>query len=205
MTFNQSIKGVLNPTKAYFMFRCELNSIDCEASWKLKQTSLGYCLAMDTNQVYHEKVKTLQKMKHAGGDGKFHFPRKKRFSLFGDNIRENIQDALKKLETIPKAHEINSLNVVIGYNKSDNTFGWNGFDNALHMHFLDKDDKFLGTQRRLSLQPSLNPSITFTQKMVKKLGTPFTECNSDPSYTERNCQIYEYMAKVLDKCDCYPR
>ena len=129
----------------------------------------------------------------------------KRFSLFGDNIRENIQDALKKLETIPKAHEINSLNVVIGYNKSDNTFGWNGFDNALHMHFLDKDDKFLGTQRRLSLQPSLNPSITFTQKMIKKLGTPFTECNSDPSYTERNCQIYEYMAKVLDKCDCYPR
>ena len=34
------------------------------------------------------------------------------------------------------AHTIKTLELTIGYNKSDATFGWKGFDNALTLYYL---------------------------------------------------------------------
>ena len=34
------------------------------------------------------------------------------------------------------AHTIKTLELTIGYNKSDATFGWKGFDNSLTLYYL---------------------------------------------------------------------
>ena len=39
------------------MFRCEMEgSIDCRAHWKLKHTSQGTCITLNTNQAYMSKL-----------------------------------------------------------------------------------------------------------------------------------------------------
>ena len=37
------------------------------------------------------------------------------------------------------AHTIKTLELTIGYNKSDSTFGWKGFDNGLTLYYLRKE------------------------------------------------------------------
>ena len=175
-----------------------MNNIDCRGSWKIKQTSQGNCLELNTNDVYNEKLKSLKQ------SGKQRLPRDVS-GLFGDRFKANIKKALEHFVIAPRVNEIDHLNLVIGFNKSDNTFGWNEFNNAVNLHYLDHDENFIGSSHKIALEPTLNPTITFTQMVSKKLGKPFTSCNPDPKYTPRNCQIHEYMAKVLDKCGCYPR
>ena len=97
------------------------------------------------------------------------------------------------------------LSLTIAYNKSDVTFGWNGFNNALHLYYSDFDEVYFSRVHSIGLVPSLDPTLTFVQTATKLLGKPYKACNSQPNYTQRKCQIHEYMAKVLDRCGCYPR
>ena len=50
---------------------------------------------------------------------------------------------LAALDDIPLATKFKELDFTIGYNKSDTTFGWNGFNNALVLYYLDKDEKYI--------------------------------------------------------------
>ena len=170
-------------------------SIDCRASWKMKQTSLGTCLSLNTNQAYISKLLkiTRQQQKHASN------PKNKRKRSVAD-VEESLESIFSKLEAIPEANQVKNLNLIIGFNKSDNTFGWSGFNNALHLYYYDRDEEFFFSRNHeMALVPSLNPSLTFTQIGTKLLGAPFTKCNSEKNYIQRTCQIHEYMAKVLDK------
>ena len=45
------------------------------------------------------------------------------------------QDILPPPKMAP-AHTIKTLELTIGYNKSDATFGWKGFDNGLTLYYL---------------------------------------------------------------------
>ena len=109
------------------------------------------------------------------------------------------------MEELPAARQIENLDFIIGFNKSDNTFGWNGFNNALQLYYVDKDEDFISTEHVIALVPSLNPTVTFQRDFIELLGKPFTECSVEKNYTQRTCQSHEYMTKLLDLCGCYPR
>ena len=120
-----------------------------------------------------------------------------------NSLKMNMRNMLET-EELPDANKINSLNIIIGYNQSDQTFGWNGFNNALQMYFFDPDEIFIANEKKVVLLPTLNPSVTLTQRVTKLLGKPFTKCNRDVNYSKRNCEVLEYMSKVVETCGCYP-
>ena len=119
---------------------------------------------------------------------------------------------MESFDQFPKADEIKELDFVVGFNKSDKTFGLNGFRNALKLYYADYDEEFMSKSHSVELVPLLSPTITFSRTVTKLLGKPFTECrksniaveNGD-NYTQRTCQVHEYMAEVIDTCGCYPR
>ena len=190
------------------MFRCEMErSIDCRAHWKLKQTSQGTCITLNTNQAYISKLlKTTRQQQKRSSNPKIRRKRSITPEALTESLKERVEAELDKFEAIPEASQVKNLNLIIGFNKSDNTFGWNGFNNALHLYYFDWDEQFFFSRNHaMALVPSLNPSLTFTQMSTKLLGKPFTKCNPETNYTQRTCQIHEYMAKVLDRCGCYPR
>ena len=120
-----------------------------------------------------------------------------------NSLRVNMRNMLER-EDLPDPNKINSLNIIIGYNQSDQTFGWNGFNNALQMYFFDPDEIFIANEKKVVLLPTLNPSVTLTQRVTELLGQPFTKCNRDLEYSKRNCEVLEYMSKVVETCGCYP-
>ena len=188
-------------TPVYFMAECEMDTIDCTENWVMKETSHGNCLWLNTTEVYKIKLKSMEDKNKRRIKRSFSFGD----ISYGERFKSNVARILERFESLPDANRINNLNLIIGYNTSDETFGWNGFNNALQLYYLDSDEIYLGNEHKVVLLPTLNPSVTFIQRVTKLLGEPFTNCNPKPNYTKQTCQVHAYMAKVLDKCGCYPR
>ena len=172
-------------------FETPKSAINCVKYWKLKRTGFGSCLEIQPNEIYQIKLnKYKSKPKKAGF----------------------LEDIVASFKQFPKASEIKELDFVVGYNKSDRTFGLNGFRNALKLYYADYDEKFMSKSHSVELVSSLSPTITFSRTVTKLLGKPFTECRKSKiavghghNYTQRTCQVHEYMAEVIGTCGCYPR
>ena len=186
----------IDTTPVYFMFHCEMDGLNCRKHWKIRRTLFGSCLKLDTNNAYEHELNRHRKTPASA------HPCNQKCNK--SELMEAVEDILASFDHIPKANEIKELNVIVGYNKSDKTFGLNGFDNALKLYYSDNDEKFMTKSQSIDLVPSLNPTITFSRSVTKFLGKPFTSCLDEQHYTERTCQVYEYMAEVLEKCGCYP-
>ena len=187
--------------QVYYTAVCKLGSIDCNSNWELRRTSLGNCLWLNTTEAYNSKRSLVKNGVLLAKD---------LMNESGEDVREknirlkvNMRNMLER-EELPDANKINSLNIIIGYNQSDQTFGWNGFNNALQMYFFDPDEMFIANEKKVVLLPTLNPSVTLTQRVTELLGKPFTKCNRDANYSKRNCEVLEYMSKVVETCGCYP-
>ena len=123
-----------------------------------------------------------------------------------------IRNLWAKFEQFPDAREIRELDFVVGYNKSDKTYGLNGFDNGLKLYFADFDEKFMSKSHSVALVPSLSPTITFALTVTELIGKPYTECrpsdkliNFGQNYTQRTCLTHEFLFDVIETCGCYPR
>ena len=167
-------------------------AINCVDFWKLEQTPFGSCLKLRPNAVYQLKRSAqLKATKQRVG---------------------TIQNFSAKFEQFPEAREIRELDFVVGYNKSDKTYGLNGFDNALKLYFAEPDEKFMSKSHSVSLVPSLSPTITFALTVTELIGKPYTECRPSTNliyfgqnYTQRTCQTHEFLFDVIETCGCYPR
>ena len=194
------------------MLDCDMEQqVDCTASWTLRHTSYGSCLTLNTNEAYgRERILSDLKLSFKNGV-------RRKFKSVPNGTGLEVSSKMKSLSKIfqretmakstrnfPEPDQIKNLNFVIGFNKSDNTFGWNGLNNGLHLFYSDFDEEYISRENSIALVPSLHPSLTFTQMSRKFLGKPFTSCNPGVNYTQRTCQVHEYMAEVLDKCGCYP-
>jgi len=71
---------------------------------------------------------------------------------------------------------IKRLELTIGYNRSDSTFGWNGFNNALNMYYLHPEEEIINEAHSVPLVKGLTPVVDIVQIETKLLGSPFTEC-----------------------------
>ena len=178
------------------MALCQMDTINCEANWVMRETANGHCLWLNTTEVYNAKLKSMKANKKR---------RLKRSYGYDTRFKSSVARILESFERLPDANKINNLNLIVGFNTSDATFGFNGFNNALQMFFLDSDEIYLNSEHKVVLHPTMNPSVTFVEQVTKLLGKPFTSCNSEPDYTEQNCKIHAFMIKLLDRCNCYPR
>ena len=166
--------------------------INCENLWKLEQTPFGSCLKLSPNAIYQQKRRAeLNAAKQRMG---------------------TLQKFLAKFERFPEAKEIRELDFVVGYNKSDKTYGLNGDKNGLRLYFADYDEKFMSKSHSVALVPSLSPTITFALTVTELIGKPYTECrpsnkliNFGQNYTQRTCLTHEFLFDVIETCGCYPR
>ena len=191
------------------MLKCKLeHSIDCRGHWDIKRTSHGSCISLNVNKAYDLELAFGGLKKNFYGKPRHKTPKLSKETLelqFGNKINTTMKAAIQRHVHYPDPHQIKNLDLIIGFNKSDNTFGWNGFNNALHLYYSDYDEEYFSRVHSIGLVPSLDPTLTFVQTLTKLLGAPYKPCNSEPDYTQRKCQVHEYMARVLDKCGCYPR
>jgi len=72
------------------------------------------------------------------------------------------------------AHSMKELELTIAYNKSDTTFGWNGFNNALTVYYLSQDEEFVSREHSFPLVEEMSPSVSLALVQTKFLGMPYT-------------------------------
>ena len=69
-----------------------------------------------------------------------------------------------------------TLGIIIGYNKSDATYGWNGFEQSAELLYSHVTDETVEETHSVPLTEGLKP-IIFLQNIQKTyLGTPYTDC-----------------------------
>ena len=173
----------LNTTSQYFMFHCDMQDINCRSSWKTKRTTLGTCLTLNPNEIYRDALKAEQERKKRRENR-----RPAANQTFSEVANNTILDVLAKLDVLGPPKSIRELDFIIGYNKSDLTFGWNGFNNVMRLYYMDNDEDYVSKTHAISLVPGLNPTITFSRSETKLLGKPFTSCSHEANYTQRTCQ-----------------
>ena len=55
----------------------------------------------------------------------------------------------------------------------------------------------------ISLVPGLNPTVVLSNKTTKLLGDPYSKCNNQKNYSQLTCELNQFMAKVIDFCNCF--
>ena len=94
--------------------------------------------------------------------------------------KEHLSGASQTLKTIiplkpmAAAHSMKELELTIAYNKSDTTFGWNGFNNALTVYYLSQDEEFVSREHSFPLVEEMSPSVSLALVQTKFLGMPYT-------------------------------
>ena len=127
--------------------------MNCRKYWKMKRTLLGSCITLDPQVVYDEE---------------------KRVSQANAEKNQRLTGRLEQEEKFPAAHTIKELQLTVAYNKSDVTFGWNGFNNALKLYYLSNEESYVTNDHSYPLVGGLNPSVMFSLVETKLLGKPFT-------------------------------
>ena len=171
-------------TSVFYMFSCYMRRINCRHSWQMKSTIMGTCLTLNTQNLFETELRAELKRRH------------QRTPQMKDPIMAVME------EKLPTANKYKSINFIVGYNKSDSTFGWNGFNNALSLFYsLGEFEK----RHSITLVPGLNPKIEFMRSETILLGAPYSACNHSVNYTQHRCRVENFFATVVDQCNCYPR
>ena len=135
----------------------------------LVQTSRGSCLILKPQKLYQmEKDKESHRKNQA-------FEAKSGGSLL---------QVLSDVDRVPPPSKFKQIDFTVGFNESDGTFGWNGFNNGLELFFMDTDEKYPSLEHKVSLVPGLNPTIVFSSETTQFLGEPFTSKTCVIFFTE---------------------
>ena len=154
-----------NTAPEYYLFHCTMETIDCTFSWKQIRTSRGTCLSLNVNEVYNKSLKFVhqQKYKKLSQESS----RSGTDLSFARNFKDTVYDILERFEKFPARDEIKELSFVVGFNKSDNTLGWNGFNNALQLYYSDVHEKFESHEDSISVR--VLTSYAFSHFFVYKM------------------------------------
>jgi len=174
----------------YFVFHCQLQWIDCRRFWSLRYTQRGACLQLQPQAVYNYDKKTKLKDKNK--------------ALNKNGLPPSLANIETPIPEVPGAYRIKELQITVAYNKSDFSFGWNGFNNALTLFYTHQDEKYVSKDHSYPLVGGLSPTVSFTLVQTKYLGLPFTECVKDENYTQRACEATKLIDKIIGECGCYP-
>ena len=84
----------------------------------MERTLLGSCIMLDPQIAYDKERERAERNAQKNAQGK------------------SIMPAVEPNRKFAPAHSIKELQLTVAYNKSDVTFGWNGFNNALKLYYL---------------------------------------------------------------------
>ena len=152
----------------------------------MERTLLGSCIMLDPQIAYDKERERAERNAQKNAQGK------------------SIMPAVEPNRKFAPAHSIKELQLTVAYNKSDVTFGWNGFNNALKLYYLSNQETRVTNDHAYPLVGGLNPSVMFSLVETKLLGKPFTDCNPNVNYTQRSCLTDHFINKVTSTCGCYP-
>lgn len=83
--------------------------------------------------------------------------------------------------------ELSSLSIVLGFNESDGTYGWNGDMTGFTMMYSHFTDVWMQESHSFPLSPGLIPISRFQTVYKSLLNEPFTSCapaDAINNYTE---------------------
>ena len=84
--------------------------------------------------------------------------------------------------------ELEKLSIIIGFNQSDTTYGWNGKTSGFTLHYLHFTDIIEEHGHSFPLSPGLIPIVYFQNIQKIFLGEPFTSCK--PTKSVNNYTIW---------------
>ena len=73
-------------------------------------------------------------------------------------------------------NQFNTLSLVLGYNKSDASYGWNGFEHGAELYFSHITDEIMDTAQSIPLTAGLQPVISLQNIQKTYLGSPYPAC-----------------------------
>ena len=95
-------------------------------------------------------------------------------------------------------NQFNTLSLVLGYNKSDASYGWNGFEHGAELYFSHISDEIMDTAQSIPLTAGLQPVISLQNIQKTYLGSPYTACTGSFQSQDRKSrkfQIHLYLKR----------
>ncbi|CAG5099439.1 Oidioi.mRNA.OKI2018_I69.XSR.g16526.t1.cds [Oikopleura dioica] len=108
-----------------------------------------------------------------------------------------------------------TLTLSMGYNFSDTSFGWNGYNEGFTIYYPHFSELIPSQHSSFSLSAGLTPVIDFQNVERTLLGSPYTKCkptdtsnsylNQKVDYYRKNlCEFTRLLIDIDKKCHCYP-
>ena len=73
-------------------------------------------------------------------------------------------------------NQFTTLSLVLGYNKSDVSYGWNGLEHGAELFYSHLTDDILDTSQSIPLTAGLEPIVSLQNIQNTHLGAPYTPC-----------------------------
>ena len=93
--------------------------------------------------------------------------------------------------------ELEKLSLILGYNASDITFGWNGKVSGLTLQYSHFTDKAVEHGHSIPLTTGLTPIVYFQNVEQTFLGSPFTTCIETEAVNNYSTWVSFQMGSVL--------
>ena len=106
----------------------------------------------------------------------------------------------------PNQERLSVLKLTIGYNNSDDTYGFSGSINMFDVFFLDQPLEYTDHSdgRTYSLSELMEPKIIIGLEETNYLGKPYTDCNPAVNYTVYYCHFTALVEHIVHVCHCFP-
>lgn len=127
---------------------------------------MGLCIELDI-----EKAISLQKKK-ADLEQKAFSIVSKDFEISNDESASYQDDDMKEHK---KMDLIKRIEMTLGFNQSDGTFGWDQYRDSLTMYYLHPKEQFIQKEHSFPLVPGLTPLINVESVKTTLLGTDLFE------------------------------
>ena len=121
-----------------------------------------------------------------------------------------------------------TLSLVLGYNKSDASYGWNGMEHGAELYFSHITDEIMDTAQSIPLTAGLQPVISL-QKLfhcvyhhdrdrmsprsfiasetlqASDVSNKYTYDYGPDKYLQNSCVFKSLLKGIRDYCNCIPR
>ena len=146
----------------YYLFKCKLLQIDCRFLWKRIWTVRGLCIELDVERANAQRKKY----------GEIADMSQRLLATLNTNVDDNdmYQQSVPRHK---KTDPMKRIEITVGFNKSDGTFGWNQYRDTLTMYYSHPKEKFIQREHSFPLVPGLTPMISVEFVETTLLGTDF--------------------------------
>ena len=104
-----------------------------------------------------------------------------------------------------------SLQIVLAYNKTDWTYGWNYMMDGFSIFYSPEGELVMDPMTSVTVNSRIVPVLLLQQHRNIKLGPPYTQCHNVTddlkyfkNYTKKNCHYECLIDSIFDKCKCGP-